>query len=764
MADTKFYSEFADELGDTWRINIIDTDYTGSASVLPLAVDGFTLRYNGDNQDKFQPILGSSVTFVVFNRTSDFETFLNTTIPGGEEGQFLVDILKDPGDPSEELWWRGVLLTEQIEQLDEPQPSPVQLTASDDLAHLDKLTTEEFDDITLPNTSIAAFIWGCIAFTRQFVLYGTTDSVLRYFNDIQKDGYTGSNYLNDTAFFGPAVYDENSNSVKYPTILELLRSLAITFNARVFQAQGKWWFLPLNVLKRRADGDSCGVDFNMFGTLKNRSAETINFAAQLAFNSEMVEAINSTNVVKMAGGTITYSPGVKKVSRRRLYKGNSNIWFLGDFDATFNATGAQLSFADNDIVYYSGQTFTVELSTQMAIAGTGVAENPANNYILRADITLQIGTQYLTNSGWSSSAGEYSIVIAQWQYGNGLDIGTGYISIETDGLPSDQTGLDASIRYRIFNGFGSEQTSAVTVDFLSVLFRGLYGEVGQGPGDSALYSATTSLNNQVEILQDNVITGGVSVNWYSGNFDVGESFVSSQTATAYPIHRLGVREVLAYNQLPTQVKRGTLYAKTVTSYVHPFTLLQNGSDYYALHEFEYSANRREYSLERWLLDNNFSNITLPVVDVENDNPQADYGASVGNVANKLATDLERLTTGEGTVIQQIIRVDHSSGSTYTVDTDDTNGFMYMNRWVDTATGTGTIYLPKVADNEGRMLRFKSDDSISANENYDVSVDNTEYTNGVRIDGQRTFSMARPYDGIMVLCYNDQWYVIQRKSK
>ena len=764
MSNPKFFAEFADEAGDEWQINIRDTTFTGGPpSELRLASDGFTLRYNGDNQDKFQPIIGSSITFVVYNRSSGFDNFLNTTIPSAEEGQILVDVIKDP-DGTADLWWRGVLLCDQIEQLDEPQPTPVQLTASDDLSYLQQLTTEEFSGITLPSTSIAAFIWGCISFTRSFTLYDATDSVLRYFNDIEKDGYTGSNYLNDTAFFGPAFYDENSNSVVYPTIFDLLRSLAITFNARVFQAEGKWWFFPINLFKRRLDGDTVGTSPEMFGILKNRSDESITALEKANFASDMIATLNTTTLVNMAGGTISYNPGIKKVSRRRLYKGNSNIFFLGDFDATFVTSGNQLSFADADIVYYSGQSFTIELSTQIAIAGTGVAENPANNYLLRADITFQVGTQYWTNSGWSSSAGDYSLVLAQWQYGNGLDLGTGYITIETDPLPSDQTSLDTSFRYRIFNGFGSEQTSSVTVDFLSILWRALYGEVGQGPGDAALYSATTSLNNQLEILQDNVITGGVSVNWYSGNFDVGSQFVSSQTATAYPIHRLGVREVLAYNQLPTQVRRGTLFARSSNIYLHPWNLIQKGSDYYAIHEFEYNANSREYSLERFLVDRVFTNITLPVVDVQNDNPQADYGASTGNVANKLATDLERLTTGAGTVIQQVLRIDHSSGSTYTIDVDDTNGFMYMNRWVDTATGTGTIYLPKVADNEGRILRFKSDDSITANENYDVSVDNTEYTNGVRIDGQREFSMARSYDGIAVLCYNNQWYVIQRKQK
>lgn len=763
MANPKFFAEFADEAGEEWKINIIDTTFTGGPpSQLALASDGFTLKYNGDNQDKFQPILGSSVSFVVYNRSSGFDNFLNTTIPGSEEGQFLVEIIHDP-DGAADLWWRGVLLSDQIEQLDEPSPTPVQMTASDDLSYLDQLTTEEFDNITLPDGIIGA-VWACLSFTRQFAQYDLTDPVLRYFNDFEADGYTGSNYLDDTAFLYPAIYDPNSNSTKYYTIYELLRSLAITFNARVFQAEGKWWFFPINLFKRRSDGDTVGDTPEMFGILKNRTAETITALEKATFASDMVRTLNTTTLVNMSGGTISYNAGIKKVSRRRLYKGNTSIFSLGAFDATFNASGAQLSFADNDIVYYTGQTFTIELSTQIAIAGTGAAENPANNYVLRADITFQVGTQYWTNSGWSSSAGVYSIVLAQWQYGNGLDIGTGFIAIETDPLPSDQTALDASFRYRIFNGFGSEQTSSVTVDFLSILWRALYGEFGQGPGDAALYTATTSLNNQLEILQDSVITGGVSVNWYSGNFDVGSLFVSSQTATAYPIHRLGVREVLAFNQLPTQVRRGTLYARSANVYLYPFHLIQKGSDNFAIHELEYNANRREYNIERFLVAQDFSNITLPVVDVESDNPQADYGASTGNVANKLATDLERITTGQGTVIQQVIRVDHSSGSTYTVDVDDTNGFMYMSRWVDTANGNGTIYLPKVADNEGRMLRFKSDDSITANDYYVVSVDSAEFTNGVRIDGQQSFTMNRSYDGIAVLCYNDQWYVIQRKAK
>ena len=62
------------------------------------------------------------------------------------------------------------------------------------------------------------------------------------------------------------------------------------------------------------------------------------------------------------------------------------------------------------------------------------------------------------------------------------------------------------------------------------------------------------------------------------------------------------------------------------------------------------------------------------------------------------------------------------------------------------------------------FRFKSDGTITANKYYRVGVSSTQYAAGVRIDGQSAFDMNRDYDGIAVLCYDGQWYVIQRKAK
>ena len=109
-------------------------------------------------------------------------------------------------------------------------------------------------------------------------------------------------------------------------------------------------------------------------------------------------------------------------------------------------------------------------------------------------------------------------------------------------------------------------------------------------------------------------------------------------------------------------------------------------------------------------------------------------------------------------------LEHEDGDTYQIDTDDSNGFVYMSKWVDTGNGSSTVYLPKVDENEGRLFRFKSDGSISATGYYEVYPYSTDSTAGVRIDGANYYRGGRPYDGVTMLCHDGQWYVIQQKEK
>ena len=49
---------------------------------------------------------------------------------------------------------------------------------------------------------------------------------------------------------------------EYYNAFEVLRSLAITYNARVFQAEGVWHFMPLNKFQQAADSVSFVTDLN----------------------------------------------------------------------------------------------------------------------------------------------------------------------------------------------------------------------------------------------------------------------------------------------------------------------------------------------------------------------------------------------------------------------------------------------------------------------------------------------------------------------
>ena len=116
------------------------------------------------------------------------------------------------------------------------------------------------------------------------------------------------------------------------------------------------------------------------------------------------------------------------------------------------------------------------------------------------------------------------------------------------------------------------------------------------------------------------------------------------------------------------------------------------------------------------------------------------------------------TDFEGSHTALIQDVEHSDGSEYDVRDED---FIVFNSWVG-GNGEAFINLPEVSASEGRMLRFKSDDTISAN-TY-VTLRPNAGDSGVTIDGETSATFNRSYDGIMVLCHSNQWYIVQRKSK
>lgn len=765
----RFYGEFRNDAGDDFRINIYDDQFINPATEQIVAVPGFTLTYEGNNQDQYQPIIPSRLDFTWYNEGGDFDTWLNTVLPASEEGRFLVELVHDYGELSQEIWWRGVLLPEQVQIQDEAQPSAVNFTAGDDLPQLKEFTVEN-----VPGTgykSLINYIHFCLSKTRQHALYANSDLFLRYFNDFYPSAYTGSDLIGEIGVYEPTI--PGTEPTEFYNCYDVLRSIAISLNARIFQAKGAWYFLPMNKFQQRADNVAFTGD--MYARTADNSVSTWSTIDKISWVTSM-ELVNGTDVEKMTGNVIEYSRPVKRVERQRIIKANEWLFQYNTNFTTLSGTANDIELADDDRTYFAGSTHLITLNYNVDIASQSADNNFINNHTVRADFTIKFGTQYYTDTGWSSSAGTKRVVIGQYFKNNGFE-SIGQLSVQVPELVSDQVGLDVTLNVVVLNGAGGDITGSLPTHNVLFILRVFPGDSADQLGDEVVYSSETNLDNQVVLGQDAVImgnaqvsysTGVAGVDWGSGSYiaasglDTSEWY-SSQDTTGYSLHRLGVREILENTQLPHRIRQGQ-YAHISSGVVFwPYHLVNEDSDFHVIHESSYSANDNISTVERFELNKSTSNVSFRSDGYNSNNPRDKFVPNGNAYADVIATSFDDLLTGRRAHFAVVQEITHSNGSSYTIDVDDNDGYMYMNGYTG-ANGFGRVYLPKVADNEGRIFRFKTDATISANTYYQVSIDSSEISNGVRIDGANFAQMDRPYDGIMVLCYDGQWYIIQRKSK
>jgi hypothetical protein len=103
-------------------------------------------------------------------------------------------------------------------------------------------------------------------------------------------------------------------------------------------------------------------------------------------------------------------------------------------------------------------------------------------------------------------------------------------------------------------------------------------------------------------------------------------------------------------------------------------------------------------------------------------------------------------------------IDAGAGADYSVEEKDY--ILFVN--YTGGSGTFTIYLPPVDANEGRMIRIKTDSTIS-NSNA-LSIEPDPGDTSATIDGESASAMTRAYDGATYLCHNGDWWLIQKKEK
>jgi hypothetical protein len=135
------------------------------------------------------------------------------------------------------------------------------------------------------------------------------------------------------------------------------------------------------------------------------------------------------------------------------------------------------------------------------------------------------------------------------------------------------------------------------------------------------------------------------------------------------------------------------------------------------------------------------------------------GATTMNAAtiNGAAT-LNAKSSVNGSWNADIRDIDAGAGADYSVEATDY--ILFVN--YTGGNGTFTIYLPPVDANEGRMIRIKTDSTIS--NSHALSIEPDAGDTAATIDGEASSAMTRPYDGATYLAHNGDWWLIQKKEK
>ena len=820
MANVRYYTEFRTSRGDFYLLEIWDTAHTGDATRVYCDGNGFQLNHDGETDEVFSQIIGSSVTFNLYNQDSAFDTFLSDILTQ-QDKRFYTKIFRskyEAGDdldawynttkvvedglvmfatPYEEktkyydFFWAGYIVQDLIEEADESKPRLVSFKAADGISLLSTLDYEFA--LSTPNTIIKDIIIEILDdsgigdlfdgdehilttttnwWANEHVYNATTDPIsvtrvdLKAFTALQEDG-----------------------TRTYTNALDVIRELCLTFGAR-------FYFDTSFRFEQISERDNTNI--REFRYLKT-GALYENESLSLDVNVDQSSIYRSS-------GTFRYLPAVKKVSlTQQKISADNIIGGVVTFPADEIDVGVIPSADNGRIILEMRSRFQTFIATPLS----GVA-TPVFDVTIRLEPSDGTANQYWRNqlvSGatsfgtgfWSTTFGGFKWAANSVSRQSSSTTLTKY-AMATGPLPKDgEVFIDITIL-----GFYDAQGSATSFFTGSNSFNWAVDlEKARFENDNnpstiveSLFTATntsTNIGSSITIdlgttrLGDGVGAVG-SLYAYNGSSWVPSTGWREGNSGSYvDIAKLMTKNILALQASVVKRFEGT----TINGHNFKDRLTFDGFKWIQLRG-TFNANTDEYNGEWFAIAKNIAlaDITANPVDVSDLDAEdiTDFNGAYVNAASGMVggmsvdiannaigpfsetatggkitgsalitgdTTLESTLDHQGKLIQQITDVTHSSGSRY--DVGDTE-YMMFNTWTG-GNGTATINLPRAGDNEGRLLRFKSDGTISSNKSITLSPSSPD-----TIDGDPEFIFNRDYDGVMLLAHNSNWFIIQRKAK
>jgi len=413
--------DFISDQGTKYRVKINGTFAPNTSDGLGRetlgAPSGFRLEYDSKSQETFKPVIGSKVTFSVIYGTEKLnagvplldreqdvvQTILNDFRSATNDGQYTVEIRRDPDD-TDTLFWAGVLLTEQVDVENEPFPREVKFTATDDIANLEYVDYEEFFAAEsfknaiikiLRQTRMADLYWGSDDLFISFQRFITTTSQL---NDT---GVTGCPYDWHRFISSDTLIPDSDGGNRSRKAGEVLRYLADTFMASVYQSDGRWWVIPAAQTSVSPLAYSLH-NYNRGGDLLNAGGNPIQF-----FNFVFLSP--PTGAVKiMPGSSDSWLHPALSVRREYKFSGTLPVVNTGSQLRPWSELQSDDPFGEPVFVYLQNTIFTVQPSFGIQLTGNGALTGDERVGRIRIRLRIKVGDYYLTKSNVNNGTVPYT--------------------------------------------------------------------------------------------------------------------------------------------------------------------------------------------------------------------------------------------------------------------------------------------------------------------------------------------------------------------
>lgn len=536
----KFTNTSYDTDGNAWTIDIYDSTFSGTVTDFLIVDKSLRINYEGD---RTSPILSSSCDFTMIINSTVLLTFING-LAASEENKFRVKILREGS-----IEWAGVLLSDQISYLDAQYPFELAITATDGINRLQKI--EYYDDSgesPVPYEGRETFISHYINIIEKIGLSDLLESnVLRTSVAWYETNHVSTNIdpLAQTRFDHRTLleFDEKTGEPKYTSALDVLKTLTENWGARFVQSKGAFRIVQVN-----------GYVADSF--------------PEFQYNASGVQQASSTGnsfgkslLRKVAGGTISFLPGLRKVEMEYIHRLASNL--IAGADISVATTIEDVDNNGNVQIYFSSvaQAVTEDLQKSVYIKYK-VRIQLGDLYYKRTGTINDLGIPEYTDPEWSIGAGDYDLFSQLIPKEAGTH--TTQINILISEIPQN---ADLTLSARFDNFLEADNSIDPLNPVPAVFFLDSYLEIADltDRSNSKLYEALNSTDGYSEAKELTSFIGDGPTGNAFGNLEVYDgtnwvvsgSWANGNTSGGDEFHQLLINEILAGQTTPLRVRQSS---------------------------------------------------------------------------------------------------------------------------------------------------------------------------------------------------------------